>query len=812
MPSVAEFVPLTCRPTPGPVVAEYVPPGYVPKQQAQPQQQPPQLCSMFAGTVLHRGLPLPGSVEFCQIADEIGRAFVTIANGATAWLEQTNPIDDIASMVGIALPPGGTLTPVGLVIGLWNEVIKGAQRAANHAREILINVLKELIAIHKCIYQRCNGLVSYGVWLLRQLVKILESVRVGWDIGLWLTVDLHIEFDAVMEWLDLLQKYYCPIEIPAAEEATHAWLLDRITIEQRNCIWLLHGLSPETYEPFALTSRDQLEWKEAIQFVRRMKWPDEAENVALRQRGFVTPLDQQMAREMFWELPTIPDHLHWLQRNVDDSEYVQRFGLLDGFSTQEFIRTLPGFADYTTVSDTHGRDFWKTFGPDLAAQGMRPVYAAYHYAAHWIMPSPEQMKEFIYRSDEIQQITGQPFTLDDFDRILAEQDYNPLARGWFKATAYNVPAISYIKEWYRQGIIDKEQLQRYHRFLGFNPVDAENFVGIDDLQKRRMRASASRGWTTRAATEAWFTGQIHVDEQEDVYRRLGYSTDEAAEAREVATRTFSAGIARRAMGNALGKVTTTLASSIDVGVMSGDDAAKMLVDAGWPRQSAEAFASLQSATAGTRRVRAAITYLRRMVLQGIVTFDDTRQELSKMGVIAASVDAYVNLWKLQLTPGRKRRSATEIVNDVASGHIDRDEAVVRLTNLGYNDADTRLYLADAQGKMTKMEAARKQAEEKAGLARDKAQTQLLMEANRYRDDVLKQAKIDAPVAKLQKWAEYGIIGKDWFYQRMRLYGYPEEHIARYYAESCAKATATCVDTNPQPKGVDEEGDGVGDNA
>src|SRR5262249_31127090 len=157
-------------------------------------------------------------------------------------------------------------------------------------------------------------------------------------------------------------------------------------------------------------------------------------------------------------------------------------------------------------------------------------------------------------------------------------------------------------------------------------------------------------------------------------------------------------------------------------------------------------------------------------LDGSIVSDVARIELTRLGLTPQSIQQYLAVWALQQTPRRKRRTAKEIVNDVAEGHITAAEANVRLRNLGDDDADTRLYLADAQGKLQKINEGRLKAGQKAGLARQKQLSKLASEADKTRKSIVKQMQKDAPVAKLQAWAKSGLIGKDLFMYRMGLYG------------------------------------------
>lgn len=758
-----------------------------PGKDYEPPPLPPE-CKLFHGTILEQGLPIPGSKEFCKILPEIERAFENSVNALFAWFDELQPSRMITKALRIPVDEDNDPFFYRMVANFWNSLVGALASSVQFFTDFLLGPVKTVVDIFRCLSRKLGGLISLGIWLFKQLLSLVEQVDIGFNFAAVLELHIGINVDFIKTWLDLLADYFAPIEVPSAGEATVGWLHGTITLEQRDCIYRLHGLSPETMTPLAMAEREQLDWREAIQYVRRTDGRDGSEEEILRVRGFVHEHDVRMAKEMYWELPSISDHLHWLQRQVFDKEYVERYKLMTGFEDK----------------------FWPVFGKDLTSLGMRKEYAEKHYAAHWIMPSPEQMKEFIYRTKEIKEATGEDFGLDDFDRILAEQDYNVLARKWFKATAYQVPAISYVKEWYRQNIINRDQLEEYHRRLGFTPGDAKAFADIDDIQKKRMRTTGSHGWTARAATDAWFAGLIDSDSHDLHYSNLGYTQQEARDARDQVQMSFKARSAINTRRRSLSQLTMTVKDNLQTGVLDARTANIILTQGGWDEKAASAFVYAVSSTAGTRRVKQAISYIRSAFLQGRIDLATAQRELNTLTITPQAIQQYIGLWRLQFTPIRKRRSADHVVTDLANGHVTQAQAVVMLRNLGYSDADTRLYLADAQQKLQKIVQGRLQAQQKTGLARSKQQAQLAKEAGRQRKAIIAEMKKEAPVATLKKWAKLGIIGRDLFTSRMRLYGFSPIDIDRYYKEACSGKGEACVEETPGAGSLAVDSGGGGD--
>lgn len=790
MPGLVKIV-AECAADLPPEIRAGVVPRVLPKADDAP---PPEKCGFITGTFLENGLPLPGSKEFCDVVPQIARALDEIAVALFGWAEKQNPIETLIGKLELNVDDANDPWYYRLVAWVWNWLVFLVKVAVGRSLDWVTRLIRDLVYTIKCFAKQYNPSASIAIWAIITIWDLVGKWEAGINFIGKVSTTFGIDSRVVRDWLTYLDNYFAPLEIPPAEVATEAWLQNRISKEQRDCIWKMNGLAPSTYEPFAATRNERLGWRESIQFIRRRNLPGEMENFVLRERGFVTPQDVDMAREMYWELPTISDHLHWLQRNVFNKEYVRDFQLMEGFNEK----------------------FWPEFGPDLTALGMRKEYAEKHYAAHWIMPSPEQMRRFLYRTDEIEAATGKGFTLNDYERVLTEQDYNILARKWFSSTAYEVPAISYVKEWYRQGIINDAELKKYHRWLGYNPKDAENFLKVDDLQKKRMRQQAINGGTPRNANALWFAGQWTEDEHTRAFEFNGYTKEEAHDARQITEGLYKAQVLMQAKRRALNEVVKTVFDAIDVGTITPAQGEEALINAGWPQNIARSATQSSFANSGNKHIRTAITYIKRNYLNGVINARVAQRELGALGLQTLNVLRYLRIWNLQRTAGRKRRSAAAITKDVASGSLTTPQAIVMLRNLGYTDADTRLYLADAQQKLLKIEQGRLAAADKAGKARSRQLEKMAKAAEKQHKDTVRAMIKDMPVSKLEKWLKLNIVGKAYFERRMLAYGYSPEEITYRIEEVCKSKGAECNGIKADQASVDGSGgsggvDGGGSN-
>jgi hypothetical protein len=183
--------------------------------------------------------------------------------------------------------------------------------------------------------------------------------------------------------------------------------------------------------------------------------------------------------------------------------------------------------------------------------------------------------------------------------------------------------------------------------------------------------------------------------------------------------------------------------------------------------------------------------------------------LSQLGVQQTNVDQYLSIWTIGMTPKRKQRSAAQVINDLSFAEISEAEAIQRLNNLGYQDSDVRLYLADAARKILAREASAAAATARNERAAANEAQRLINEADKQKRQLLSQLKKLSPPSKMQKWAALGRMGRDVFYERFRTLGYDDVDTQRFWDEACSKSTAQCSETTPAEAGPPSGATGSG---
>jgi hypothetical protein len=706
---------------------------------------------------LKNGVPPLGSLEWCRFADTLLDWFGAFGRPLADYVAERFSLEVLRKILQEQKANFRKAPFVGELFYRLIDTFETIVIRLENGVELALKVYRCFLDTMRKVFARCHPEAVIGLHLAKSIIRSLQGIQLGIDPVVWATDQLALRLDALEQLIDRLIVYACPQEVPSVPEAIEAWQFGYIGEEQRDCLIRLHGLDPATMRDIIRSKTEKLTPEQVIQLARRQGDDERSIPEQLRRVGFTEPNYARGFQVLYDELPTVQEHLRWLQRNVFNDEYVKDYKLLDGFEER----------------------FWAKFGKDLFAQGFTKERAQYEYAAHWIMPSPEQMREFAYRLRPGKKGVTTPFTATDYNRILAEQDYNSLAREWFSETLYRVPALGYLRDMYRQGVIDGNQLQEYHQDLGYSEQDSERFVTIDRIQKRRMRATQAHGWNPASIAKAVATGQMPVADAAARMGQLGWTDEETQELLERATAELRATVVTRARSRLLSTTITTVKKGLAVGTMTQQQGVQALVAVGWDASQAAGIVQLETASARTQRVQQAIRKIRSSFLAGDITAQHASDVLLRLGVTNESVGGYVSMWQLEMSPKHKRRTASEVVNDVAEGAISIPEATVRLQNLGYSDADTRLYLADASRLTVHTQAALTAARSLNGRARTAGLAAVARQSLGLSKRAVADLKRQEPLAKLLSWMCSGIVSSTYVTQRLRLYGYDDASITKH---------------------------------
>lgn len=637
-------------------------------------------------------IPPIGSPEFCACLGQLA-----------GWMEDF--WDKWGDIVTKSIP--GVELTMGIVSDMFKDLVQGGPVGVLKSLWSLTSTATDVLLIFRMTEGVANIVnqmnlpnrnAIMGTQLAKGFIASLADFTVHTEGGLGMSMKVGYNFTFVITILDHLLSWLWQGEMPTSPEAAECYLKGTITREQYECWLKLNGLDPKTYQPVLESKKERLTPPELIQYLRRIGMPDDFIATQLVRRNAFADVDAAGAVLNYDELPSVSDFLHWLQRNVFNDEYVQDYGLLDGFEDR----------------------FWAKFGQDLHALGVKKEYAELHYAAHWLNPSPGQLRDFVFRLRPGRDPDGWTFTADDYKRILAEQDVAPYFQDRFAATIYNLAPAGTLRDLFRLGKISRDELVAGYQDLGYSPATAEQFAAADDITRVRQRRSQYGGWTARNVVRAVVLGQMDYQIGLNHFFNLDYDQEEYDDALQAGRAALQERIYTRALSRQVSAVVGQIRAAQTAGVLDPDSAAGSLAQLGFPAPQAAAIAQATDAAMRTGLVVKAKARLRSAYLAGEIDEQFATIQLGNLGVTASSIALELAEWRIARTPNRKRRTAAQYISDLTSGLLHESEVRARLTNLGYESSDIDLFIAQARLKQTKQQQQLQQKADKANAKRAKS--------------------------------------------------------------------------------------------
>lgn len=280
------------------------------------------------------------------------------------------------------------------------------------------------------------------------------------------------------------------VEPIGAETALQLYMRGFVEEKWAETIVRAHGHDWGNYRAQIHIEQERLLPEQVIEYARRTdkdrKWIDEQ----LKQIGWYDTDQRDRLNYLYDEVPTLSDHLHWLQRNVFDKDYVNEFRLLDGFEEK----------------------FWPEFKDDLNALGTTKRTAAYHYAAHWIVPPQEQLARLMQRLRPGRVAGNVTVSKDQYMKALAEQDVAPFWRERFYEAAFKPLQLRFLRQLWFDSKIEYTELVEALQDIGYSEDNALRIAASERDRKERTRATNGRGYTPAQMRKLYVAGLLTRDE------------------------------------------------------------------------------------------------------------------------------------------------------------------------------------------------------------------------------------------------------------------------------------------------------------
>lgn len=767
-------------PAPAPEPQAPASPAPTPPAPAAPQPLPEPVPSESAPVwscvpaALAGGIPPPGSQEWCDGLDQIMGFFQSVGDAVWEFVDASlDPSTYDQWLKGYA-STGSVTNPAGYLI---DALVWLARQAVGLASPLLLKLQSAIRCVRQWIqaaFGRCDVPALIALWQVRVFLHSLEHLEAGTDLAAWAVASIRIHSGPLIETVDHLIHYVCPMEVPGVPEAIEAYLFGVISAERYTCIVRLNGIDPDSYEPFLMARSERLGPKEAVQWVRRHGGTAEQEREALRRTGFYDNTEAERFQELYDELPTIGDHLEWLRKNVFDEHYVRDFHLLDGFGTGADISDA-GYPGWTNHPDTPAAaNFWGRFGHDLRALGMRKENAALHYAAHWLNPSLTQLFELSQRNRPGRVDPSLQFTKEDLLRVMTEQDIGVYFRRRLESISHPPPNLTQLMSAYGSRVIDGQEFGERLQDLGYSERDAALIVEARRLEVARQRANAGAGWGPQSLRLGWAARTVTADFVFEKMGLLGYSKDEAQDLMDRADSDTQARAVKYGQRRAVSESSKCALAAYSVGVADREQVTDLLGKIGWDKGDASSTLQAIDICVATATAKAAVANVKKRYQKGGLSEQQAREVLVQAGIVASRVDSYLASWAAPPEPPAPQARAAQILKWVGQGLMTPQEAALRLERLGWRGDDRDLQLRAAVAQLSRREAQAAREAERTAAQRGRALARLATEAETQAKRLQSEVRRATPPSTLQGWYARCVISEPWLRERLMAMGYQGE--------------------------------------
>lgn len=748
-----------CCPTPTPDAPGSLPPPPVPPQprirvmgagDERPDDVEEGHCSTKGGKLY---MPIPGTVEWCKLQSQLVKDLSSLGQQVLDWLKKSVSWLYNKEKADSELPDPAFASPLSLVSDLWRLLVRAIGRLS---APLLQDLWNYLCSLQRGIVQvgRCDTDAYIGCAVVSCLIKLLKRTRLGTDAGVWGTVDAVLDFPSVEIAITYIMNSICPVQIPGPGEAMEAYLTGWLDETRYNCWLNAHGYSEENMSHVLRSRRERLHTDEFIQWCRRNKIDDTQTSSWLRFYGWLDEAERNAAIELYDELPTISDHLHWLQRNVFDDAYVKDYNLMEGFDDR----------------------FWTKFGDDLRALGMKKEYAALHYAAHWVNPSPGQLFEMLRRLRPGRVDKSVQFTEQDLLRLLAEQDVAPYFRERFRQIAYVPFGLRFMRQLYDTRQIDDAEASQRFQDLGYKPADADLLVKSEQIRRARTVTTQTQGYTASNIRKLFIANKLTRNEAVAKLDAIGYPNAPANDAIDAWIKLATLKAVDDGTKQARTAVITSAKDAVQLGVITEEQARQTLIRVGISADNASSLVSSWITLDRIRITKLGIAYIKKAVMQGMLALNDVTAMLSGLGLTPAKVNEYINSWTYDLTASKRHIAAAEINRLLTEGLIDVATARVRLANLNYADPDAMLLISEAAYRINHNEQKAAAAELKHKEQQAKQLMKAIADNKKQLERMQKQLTGLGSVNRLVTWYRNGLIGPAYLASRLLAMGYQQVDI------------------------------------
>lgn len=380
-------------------------------------------------------------------------------------------------------------------------------------------------------------------------------------------------------------------------------------------------------------------------------------------------------------------------------------------------------------------------------KGLSEEWTKKYWAAHWRLPSVEQVFEMLWRSPE----TG--ITPEDVDRFLKVDDISPFWRDKLKAITYKVFTRVDVRRMYKVGILDYAGVVRAYLDMGYDQKRAEALADFTvkledetgylnpDNQERRLWNQAVDLYMKGARTESdlralggkfgWKAAGLEneitiakerleeynlgagkekellnpetlsrriIDETANLYvkghrpldalgatmRQMGIDEDAIKAELLIATLRKEGATKPDKVEELRDLSINAILDAFELHAITESEAQTKLTDIGLSEKDAKLELEVNKLQAASKLKQTIISSIRSAFLAGLINESKVRESLAKYGFPATEAENYLNAWTLERDLKHKSFTEAQLAAFLKKEIIDLAQYKAELTELGYS--------------------------------------------------------------------------------------------------------------------------------
>lgn len=335
------------------------------------------------------------------------------------------------------------------------------------------------------------------------------------------------------------------------------------------------------------------------------------------------------------------------------------------------LTTAPKYGQYSELPDEYIK-FMKQWGFD-------EQFTRWLWAAHWQLPSPQQVFEMVHRG---------LLTTEDKDTYLGLTDWLPFFRDKIFDITYNVLTRVDVRRLYKQGLLNDSELHAQHLKMGYTEDDARRldaYTKQTQLPEDETEFTSMEKRVKNAVEKGYSSGRIDRNEALSMLRFLGVSDNLANQELNILDFEISINNVEPTQKSLQQGAISVIRAAYKKGNISRQDASNYLIASGYGQSEADQelyFLDLEN----TIRLKSmAQDTVQKLFATYEIDDVELHNRLNTLGFSAREVEIIYQESLLMRDNRTKKLTPTQLQKLFKTGVITVDDYANQLKGLGYTD-------------------------------------------------------------------------------------------------------------------------------